>query len=87
MVGNHKNKYAYALNKHGQKIHQLGPIPPGQKGLPRDHDSHWAKKDPKEVQKNNELRSFRFEVRMEIALKNLKRHLLEQEISKEVCSY
>ena len=48
MIGNCKNKYAVttidALNKHCQKIHQLGPIPPRQKGRPRDHDSHWPKK-------------------------------------------
>lgn len=91
MIGNCKNKYAVttidALNKHRQKIRQLCPIPPRQKSRPRDHDSHWPKKDPKIFQKKNELRTFHLEVRMEIALKNLKRCLLEQEIYKEVCAY
>ena len=91
MIGICKSKYVVtivdALNKHRQRLHQLGPIPPPQKGHPHSHDSHWPKKDPKKVQKNNELRSFRVEFRMEMALKSLRRRLLEQEICKEVCSY
>ena len=89
MIGICKSKYVVttvdALNKHLQRVHQLGPIPPPQKG--HSHDSHWQKNDPKKVQKNNELRSFRVEFRMEMALKSLRRHLLEQAICKELCSY
>ena len=63
MIGICKSKYVvtigYALNKHRQLLHQLGPITPPQKGHPPSHDSHWQKKNPKKVQKNNELRSFR----------------------------
>ena len=85
MIGNCKNKYVVttldALNKHRQRVHRLDQIPPRQKGRPRAHDSHWPKKDPKAVQKNNELRSFRLEFRMEMALKNLRGRLVEQEIS------
>ena len=57
MIGICKSKYVvtigYALNKHRQLLHQLGPIPPPQKGRPHSRDSHWPKKDPKKVQKNN----------------------------------
>ena len=91
VVSTCKNKYGVttvdALNKHRQRVHQRGPIPPRQKGRPRSHDFHWPKKDPTKIQKNNELRSLRLECRMETALKNLKRRLLEQETSKEACSY
>ena len=86
-----KSKYvvttANALNTHRQRVHQLGPIPPPHKGRPRSHEAHWPKRDPKKVQKNNELKSLSLEFRMEMALKNLKRRLLEQEIYKEVCSH
>ena len=79
MIGICKSKYVVttidALNKHGQRVHQLGPIPPPQKCSPRSHDSHWPKKDPKNVEKNNELKSFRVEFRMEMALKSLRRRL------------
>ena len=75
MIGICKTKYDVtivdALNKHRQHVHQLGPIgpiPPPQKGRPCSHDSHWPKKDPKNVKKNNELRSFTVEFRMEMAL-------------------
>ena len=88
MIDTCKSKYVVttidALNKHQQQVHQIGPIPPHQKGCPRFHDSHWLRKDLKEIQKNNELKSLRLEFCMDMDLKEVKRRLLEQEISKEV---
>ena len=88
MIGTCKSKYAVtivvALNKYRQWVHQSGSIPYCQKSRPHFHDSHWPRKYPKEIQKNNELRSLRLEFRMEMDLKNFKRRLLKQEISKEV---
>ena len=63
MIGTCKSKYAVttvvALNKYRQQVHQSGSIPSRQKSRPHFHDSHWPRKDPKEIQKNNELRSLR----------------------------
>ena len=76
MVGTCKNKYGVttvdALNKHQQRVHQLGPIPPRQKVRPCSHDFHWPKNDPTKIQKNNELRNLHPDFRMEMALKSLK---------------